>query len=361
MMGLWLMVALMTAVAGFVIVWPLARGGQVRKLGNEVAIYHDQLEEIERDRAFGRIGSADAAAVSAVASAPTPGSAATWRRRAAAIAALMLLLAGGLGLYLALGSPRLMNTSLAAPPSEVPEHQSIVALLRQAEAHLASNPEDGRGWAVVAPVYMQIARYEDAVRARRNVLRLLGETAERQADLGEALVAAANGVGTAEAKAAFERALALDGKDVSARFYLGLAAEQEGRREDAGKIWRELLAEAHPAAPWADFVRRALARLKGAPTSGPPGPNALDVEAAAKLPPEQQTDMIRGMVQRLAERLKQDGSDADGWIRLLRSYKVLGEGDRARAALADARRALADDPTKVSRVNDAAKELGVDG
>ena len=236
-----------------------------------------------------------------------------------------------------------------------------MALLRQAEAHLASNPDDGRGWAVVAPVYMQIARYSDAVRARTNVLRLLGETAERQADLGEALVAAANGVVTAEAKSAFDRALAHDPTDVSARFYIGLAAEQENRREDARKIWSELLAEAPPAAAWADFVRRALARVEGPPAVSPPGPPAADMEAAAKAPPEQQADMIRGMVQRLADRLKQDGSDADGWIRLMRSYVVLGDSERARAALADARRALASAPDKVRQLDEAAKGLGLEG
>lgn len=377
MMILWLMLALMTTVAAVVVVWPFARGANGLKSGSEVMVYRDQLEEIERNCGLGVVGAAeaeaarveisrrllaaDAAAASVTISALAAAPASSWRRRAAALAAVIMLPLGSVSMYLALGSPSLTSTSLAAPPNDLPEHQSVVALLRQAEAHLASNPDDGRGWAVVAPVYMQIARYNDAVRARTNVLGLLGETAERQADLGEALVAAANGIVTAEAKTAFERALALDAKEVSARFYVGLAAEQENRREDARKIWSELLAEAPPAARWADFVRRALARVEGAPVVSPPGPSAADMEAAAKAPPEQQSDMIQGMVQRLADRLKQNGSDADGWIRLMRSYVVLGEGERARAALADARRALALEPDKVRRVDEAAKGLGLEG
>ena len=61
--------------------------------------------------------------------------------------------------------------------------------MAQVEAHLESNPDDGRGWEVVAPVYLRLGRFEDAVKARRNALRLIGANADREADLGEALIA----------------------------------------------------------------------------------------------------------------------------------------------------------------------------
>src|SRR5208283_3819283 len=82
---------------------------------------------------------------------------------------------------------------------------SVQSLIAQAEAHLASNPDDGRAWEVLAPVYMRLDRYADSVTAWRNTVRLLGENAERDSDLGESLMAEANGVVTAEAKAAFVR------------------------------------------------------------------------------------------------------------------------------------------------------------
>jgi len=85
------------------------------------------------------------------------------------------------------------------------------------------------------------------------------------------------------------------------------------------------------------------------------------VAAAAELAPEQRQAMVRGMVERLAARLRDDGSDLDGWLRLMRAYMVLGEPDRARAAAADARRALAGDAEKLRRIEDAAKGLGLDG
>jgi cytochrome c-type biogenesis protein CcmH len=211
---------------------------------------------------------------------------------------------------------------------------------------------------VVAPIYMRLGRFDDAVKARRNALRLLGASAEREADLGEALVSLANGVVTADAKAAFDHALKLDLKDVTARFYSGLAAEQDNRAEDAARIWRELAADAPEGAGWLASVQRALARVEAPGTAAPRAPGGNDVAA---VPPAQQGDMIRAMVERLAARLRRDGSDVDGWIQLVRSYMVLGEADKARAAVADAHRALEGDADKLRRLDEGARSLGVGG
>jgi cytochrome c-type biogenesis protein CcmH len=202
---------------------------------------------------------------------------------------------------------------------------------------------------------MRLDRYSGAVTAWRNALRMLGESAERQAYLGEALTAEADGTVTAEAKAAFVRAIALDDTIISARCYLGLAAEQDGDREQAAKIWRQLIAEAPAGAFWVSDVRNALARVESDSTA-PPGP-AAEMAAAARQPPDQQAAMIRGMVDRLAARLREDGADVDGWVRLVRSYKVLGESENARSAATQAQQALARDPGKLQQLNEALKGL----
>ena len=75
----------------------------------------------------------------------------------------------------------------------------------------------------------------------------------------------------------------------------------------------------------------------------------------------QRTEMIRGMVQRLADRLHADGSDVEGWLRLVRSYVVLGDRDKAKDAAADAKRALSDHPDEVKRIDDLVKDLGLAG
>lgn len=373
----WLAIGLMTFAAIFVVVWPLAHRPSRLRAGSDLAVYRDQLDEIERDRAAGLIEEREAAAARTevsrrliAAATAEPGAAvdaqtALRRRRAIAASALVLLPAGALGLYLMLGSPSLPDQPLAPRLAAQRGEQSIEALVAQVEAHLARNPEEGRGWEVIAPVYIRLGRFDDAVKARRNALRLNGPTAARTASLGEALVLAANGVVTAEAKVLFERAATLDADNVQARYFLGLAAEQDGDRAQAAAIWRRLVATAPPDASWIEFVRTALTRVEDGGGQGReganPGPSEEQVVAAADMSSEQRTAMVRGMVERLAERLGRDGSDVEGWLRLVRSYMVLGEPDKARAAAGDAKRALADDPGKLKRLHDLVKDLGLEG
>ena len=368
-MTLWLVLALMTAAAIFAVLWPLARRTPLRA-GSDVAVYRDQLDEIVRDRGAGLIGEREAEAARvevsrrliAAADIPTPASLpadTTRRRRTVALAALILLPIGAGLFYLTLGSPELAGQR-AARRDASPEQRPMAELVERVETHLEQNPDDGRGWEVLGPVYMRLGRYDDAVRARRNALRLLGATATREADLGEALTGAADGIVTVEARQEFDRALRLDPKDVRTRYFLGLAAEQDGRPKDAAEAWRALLAEAAPDAAWTGFVRESLARVDPSAAASQSGPNAGDIAAASEMSPEQRDTMIRGMVSRLAERLKQDGTDAEGWLRLIRAYMVLGDKDRARAAAGDARRALASDPDKLRRVDDLVKEIGLE-
>jgi cytochrome c-type biogenesis protein CcmH len=365
-MMLWFVLALMTAVAMFAVAWPLARAGRNQRSGSDVAVYRDQLDEIGRDRAAGLIGEAEAeaasvevsrrllAAADAQSAAPKPASAGmAGMRRAVAVAALAVVSLGSASLYLALGSPSLSGQPLSARQDG---SQSIETLVAQVESHLARNPNDGRGWEVIAPVYLRLGRFDDAVKARRNALNFGGETSERHAGLGEAITAAAEGRVSAEAKAEFERAVALDAENVKARYYLGIAAEQDGRPADALSIWRGMLAHAPADAPWAEFIRNEITRLAGGP-----GPSEDDVAAASNMNADQRVAMIRGMIGRLAERLSRDGSDIEGWLRLVRSYMVLGEQDKALAAAGDARRALAREPDKVQRIDELVKGLGLKG
>jgi cytochrome c-type biogenesis protein CcmH len=376
-MTLWFGVALMTAAAVWAVLWPLARRGSDLRSGSDVAVYRDQLAEIERDRAAGLIGENEAAgaqvevsrrliaAADAQAVAPADAAYATRRRRAVAVAALIVLPLGAAALYLALGSPSLPDQPLAARLASARGNPSIDTLVAQVEDHLSRHPEDGRGWEVIAPVYLRLGRVDEAVKARRNALKLNGATADRESALGEALVFAANGVVTAEAKAAFERAIALDANGVQARYFLGLAAEQDGDRAQAAATWRSLIAAAPSDAPWLDLLRGALARVEpGAASGGAVGGSSVDAsddQAGVQLSPEQRKAMIEGMVNRLSERLHRDGADIDGWLRLVRSYMVLGEPDKARAAVVDARRALAGDAVKLRRLDDLLRGLGLEG
>jgi cytochrome c-type biogenesis protein CcmH len=205
---------------------------------------------------------------------------------------------------------------------------------------------------------LRLGRYNDAVRAYRNSITYDGDNAERRADLGEALAGAAGGIVTAEAKAEFERGVALDANDVKANYFLGLAAEQDGRKTDAASIWRAMLEKAPPDAPWRRLVQAALIRVGG---SAAP---ALSDDALAAANGMNETDrgaMIHGMVERLASRLKQKGDDVEGWLRLVRAYMVMGDRDMAKSAVDDARQAVANDAERLRQLNEGLKNLGLDG
>jgi cytochrome c-type biogenesis protein CcmH len=373
---MWVLFAILTAAAMFAVLWPLSRPARiVADTAHDAEVYRDQLAEIERDLARGLIGQAEAdaarvevsrrlLAAAAAPAAPVAGGA-TGRRRIAALTALLVVPGIAFGLYSRLGSPALPDMPLAERLDSRQTAPPIDAMVAQVERHLAQNPQDGRGWEVLAPIYLQSGRVADAVKARTSALRLLGETADRQADLGEALVANAQGVVTAEAKAAFNRAATLEADHPKARFFIGLAAEQDGDKARAIAIWNDMIAKAQPGASYVEFLRAAVTRLEGTPASPaaalPPGPTGQDMAAAAEMKPQERDAMVRGMVDRLAARLAADGSDADGWVRLVRAYLVLGEVDKARAALADARKALAANPEKLNMLETQVRSLGLQG
>jgi cytochrome c-type biogenesis protein CcmH len=367
-MTLWFVFALMTAAAIFAVLLPLGLGGRAQTGGTETTVYKDQLAEIDRDIAGGLIAvpEAEAARVeigrrllaAAEQTRNPPMQSNTRLRRSAAVLSLVGLPILAVAIYLPLGSPRLGDAPLAQRLRAPDAAQPLDALVAQVEQHLEKNPTDARGWNVLAPVLARIGRFDDAVRAYRNAIAYGGETADRRADLGEVIAAAAGGVVTAEAKTEFERARALDADEAKANYFLGLAAEQDGRNADAASIWRALLEKAPGDAPWRPLVEAALTRVSA--PGAPPLPDAA-MAAAKDMSEGDRGAMIRGMVERLATRLKQNGEDVEGWLRLVRAYMVMGDRDKAKSALSDARQAVANDAERLRQLNEGLKNLGLDG
>ncbi len=366
-MTLWFVFALMTAAAIFAVLLPLGLG-RAQTGGNEVSVYKDQLAEIDRDVAAGMIGPAEAEAARVeigrrlLAAAnqthqPAIESHTTWRRSVAVLSLVGLPILA-VGIYLPLGSPRLIDYPLAQRSRAPDATQPLETLVAQVEQHLEKNPTDPRGWTVLAPVLARLGRFDDAMKAYRNAITYGGETADRRADLGEVIAAAAGGVVTAEAKTEFERARTLDASEAKGSYFLGLAAEQDGRKADAASIWRAMLEKAPATAPWRPLVEAALARV-GAPVSPPLSDSAM--AAAKDMSESDRSTMIRGMVERLATRLKQNGDDVEGWLRLVRAYVVMGDREKAKGALSDARQAVGNDAEHLRQLNEGLKDLELDG
>jgi cytochrome c-type biogenesis protein CcmH len=365
-MLLWIVMAVLCAAASISVLLPLYRSGRsARSTGVQAAsIYKDQLGEVERDLGRGLIGEREAEAarteiarrlLKASDAAPESKSTGEGARKAAMVVAIVIMPLAALILYLALGNPLMPDQPLAARLDTPPEQQDVAELVARVEAHLASDPEDGRGWELLGPVYARLGRFDDATRAFGNAVRLLGSTAEREADFGEAFTRASGNIVTAEARAAFERAHALDAEAIRPRFYLAVALDQEGKTEEAIAAWREVMEGAPEGAPWAVIAREALARLEGTA----PGPTREDVTAAESMSAEDRDAMIEGMVVSLAAKLEADPADAAGWARLIRSYMVLERPDDAKAALEKARSAKAGDNEGLAMIESEARSLGL--
>jgi cytochrome c-type biogenesis protein CcmH len=333
---LWVLIAFLTAAAVMAVLVPLGRApARVESAGRARGVYIDQLRELERDRTQGRISGAEAegaraelarrliATQSEKAEFAVAGS--RTARRGTAVAALLGIPALSLGLYLSLGAPNLPGQPLASRFAAADAEGDIAVLLARIERHLGQAPEDGPGWDVIAPVYARLGRAGEAATAYRNAIRLLGSNAARQTGLGEALLAKEGGVVTANARQAFAAANAADPAAPAPRFYLALAAEQEGDLEAAASGWRALLAEAPPDAPWRNALTQALARVE-------PASAQAEQALAPGADPDEQAEMIEAMVAGLAERLESQPNDVEGWLRLIRSYVVLGRTEEAEAA-----------------------------
>jgi cytochrome c-type biogenesis protein CcmH len=362
-MTLWIILALMTGAAVLAVLWPLSRHARHDVLHDpDSQFYRDQMAEIERDQARGLISPPEAeaakaeagrrllhAAAAAQAQTQAFGEPALRRRRAASALALSAIPLLALVAYGAFGSPQLPEQPLAARLESDPERLGMTAAIAKVEAHLAASPENGRGWEMVAPVYLRLGRNDDAVKAYATALRLLGETAERVSAYAEALVAAADGVVTTQARAGFERALALDSTNATAQFYLARAAEQDGDPALAKTRFEAMLASAPPDAPWLPVLREQLVRVEARESAA----------AVAALPVAERESAVRGMVDRLASRLESGSGTPEEWQRLARSYAVLGDRDKAAATLTKARAALAPDRTAMASIDALAGDLGL--
>ena len=284
----------------------------------------------------------------------------------------MALPLAALSLYLVYGSPRLPDQPLTARLEDPASDKDLAVLVARVEARLREHPEEGEGWEVIAPVYMGARRYTDAAGAYRQAIRLLGELPKRLSGYGQALVLANDGVVSEDARRALERAIALDPNLIEPRLVLIIAKEQDGQYAAAADGWRALLATAPADAPWRRLVEQRLAddegRLAGKPvggkqegtsSAGPSGPGPDDVAAAQKMNPADRQAMIQTMVQRLADRLAQNGDDLAGWLKLVRAYTVLDRKDDAVKALKQAKTQFSGNAEALQQLDALAAELGL--
>jgi cytochrome c-type biogenesis protein CcmH len=248
----------------------------------------------------------------------------------------------GFGFYLLLGSPHLPSQS--AMERLAAERARTTPELQALEAEVAQAPSDAQGWVDLARGYADLDRAKDAVGAFAKAMALGRTDIDILRQYAHAAILAQRGMVAADAQHALRRVLALDSTDVTARFFLALAKAQADDVEGALTDWLALERDLPPAAPLrqalAENIDKAARNLGKDPATLPgraagapqPGPSSDDMAAAAQMTPEERDAFIRSMVERLADKMKDNPRDLDGWLKLANAYRVLEEYDQARDA-----------------------------
>jgi cytochrome c-type biogenesis protein CcmH len=309
------------------------------------------------------------------------------RRIAPATIALVLaglLLAATIGVVIARsGGDEAADGNVAAAAEDAQTAPSMEAMIASLQQRLRQNPDDHERWFLLGMTYRNAERFREAEQAFRRAFELAPRNADYAAYLGETLLLMAGNTPPPEASTLFRRALELQPGNAQARYYLATIRDVQGDHRGAVDDLIALLRSAPAGAPWAEQVRGAVTSIArehnidiagrlpaaappAAPTSSTataaiPGPSREQMEAARGIPPGQQDQMVRTMVDGLAARLRQNPRDAEGWIRLMRSRMVLHEPDAAAAALRAALAAFQSDAATQARLRGAARELGVPG
>ncbi|WP_442128725.1 c-type cytochrome biogenesis protein CcmI [Rhizobium leguminosarum] len=375
----WILVAALTAALAVILLYPLLRGAKAAEniRAGEAAVYRDQLRELDRDLDGGLITPEEAdyaraeigrrlIAVFADEPAETPKPARHHRFTEAFV--LLVLPVLGLCLYLTTGRPDLPSQPLEAR-LENPGND-VAVLITKAERHLAEKPDDGKGWDVLAPIYFRTMRVNDAQLAYRNAIRLLGPSPVRLDGLAETLMAVSDGVVTEEARQVLEQSLTLEPDNPRARFYIALSMEQAGRPNEARQAFETLAKQSPSDAPWLPLVNQHIAMNGGAPAgtdpaapganlAAPGNPTQQDVAAAETMSAGDRQQMIRGMVESLDAKLSEDPNNFEGWMRLVRSYAVLNDKDRAAGALKRGLAAFPPPGEQGRQLLALARELGI--
>lgn len=406
----WLPALAISLIVVSLAILALQRGAAVRGATSgkkrEMRIYADQLREIERDLGRGLVTAEEADRLRAETARrlldadKTTATELRQSPRAMRGLALLLVLAMPVGagaFYWVAGAPMMRDLPLATrfaeaqqlrverpsqtaleaawqaspnrPPAPQPDAQYL-ELMAQLRAALVERPEDLRGLRLLASNEANLGDFAASAAAWVRVIELQGPQAP-VADmiaLAETMVQAAGGAVSPEAESVLERVLQRDPTNGPARYYLGLSLGQTGRPDLTFRLWRGLLEDSSPDDPWVPIIRNEieqLAEIAGVRYTLPPlaaqglrGPSAEDMQAAAGMSDADRQEMIGGMVEGLAARLANQGGTPEDWARLIGALGVLGQTERARAILGEARQVFVDDAGALAQIEAAAEQLG---
>jgi cytochrome c-type biogenesis protein CcmH len=414
-MILWIVLTAMSSVAAMLVAIPFIRRVERRRAEQalEFAVYRDQLKEVDSEAGQGLIDAPQAEAAKqeikrrVLASARdadtlAPGLSSS-ERTFAAIGVAAVVVFGSIGLFALTvkmePSAEVQAADQGAEPTETSDSSkatgtavisaglsSTMAPLNRPSAtradapaitgkqkalppvdemiqrivkRLEANPKDAGGWRMLGWSYAGVERFPEAAEAYAKAIALTPKVAGLQSARADALIQAAKGIVTPEAKSSISEALSIDPKDVRGRYLNGLIKEQEGDKTGALAEWSQLIAEGDPSDPFIQELKQKVPGAETASVRSEKGPTAQDVKNAEAMDPAGRNEMIKNMVNALATRLDKTPHDADGWIKLLKSRVVLKENEEAKRALERALEEFGSESPDRDRIVTTARELGL--
>ncbi len=391
----WIAAAVLSALVGAAVAWPLILGKSEGRdeADFDIEVFRDQLSEIGREQAEGRLNYSEAEAakveisrrILAADNARRKDSRLNQRQPAAAAALVALLIGGTVAAYLQVGAPGQPARPYAEREEERRQQTAqrdgdrmdLSSLAKRLKDRLERDPDNAQEWQLLARTFMTMGDFQSAIPAYERLIEMDDAIAGVYAAYGEALALAADGAVTPKSRGAFLIALDRNAKEPTARYYMGLADWQARAHREAYDMWSALLAESPADAPWTAATRQRLeeasdrlgldvaALPKPLPASQPQtqsrpgGPSREDMAASQQMSPENRQEMIRGMVAGLAAKLEENPGNFEGWMRLIRSYGVLGKRDKAKSALDKAMAQFANAPFVKRQLQALARELGL--
>lgn len=390
---LWILLTVLMVLAALLVACPIFLRGR-QTTGSKDSVYLSQLKEVEREETLGLIPAEDAQLARLEINRRLANTDVeevqyedTNMRRSdqfALVGIVAVMVLGSGILYSVVGSPGVPanrhspDSTMAGPPltgasrqsAMSPENPNGVApvdeLLTRLEDRLSLNPDDVEGWRMLGWSRFRMGDIEGARQAYKRAIDLDASDPNTLSAYGEALIRLGGGRISDEAADALKQTLALNPNDPRARFLLGLKKEQDGAPEAALEDWITLLASSSPEDEWREDVRSRIleladklgtdvsARLPAETPASAPGPSATDMAAASQMPEAERQAMIEGMVARLDQKMRDNPNNLEGWVRLIRARKVLGQADLTQDALSRAQVAFAGDAAALQQLNQAA-------
>ncbi len=380
-MVLWVSVGVLISIALLTVIITLLKNISEENLDYEEVVYLDQLGEIEKDLMKGNLNLSEKEEIYSelekrAKSRRTDKSKQSQKfnnpifDQSVLIALIILLPASALAIYGFLGSPTMADQpyeerALAKEKRvnqsrqiNINEMTSLDQLAENLARKMIENPEKLEGWILLGRTYTTLNRWSDASDSFKKAYKLSPTHPDLAGSLAEALYMADNSTFSSYTLGVLSKALKDNPVDPKPLFYWGLAKSKRGKHQEAFDTWSKLKLISPKNAIWMPTLNQKImetAKILGIELEsenslqdkkttkklGPqdnaettiPGPSREDIEAANQMSSEERMEFIRSMVERLAERLEENPNDLNGWRRLLKAYRVLGEKEKAQMVL----------------------------